>query len=300
MTTALTRVGRAHARVGLLGNPSDGYGGRVLALSLPQLQATAHATPSDEWQLSSSELLAATIDAASTRAPDLVAQPAALTFETAIPRQVGLSGSTAIIIAALRALASMVNHTWEPVALAKLALEVETEVLGWTAGPQDRVVIAHEGLLDMDFATPWNAACYRALDQRALPPLFLAWFEQQGTASDVVHSDVRERWEAGDTNVRQVMHRFAELAADGRHALDADEAAERWPSLLREAFGLRRELWTIADSDERLVRTGEDLGAGVTFAGSGGAVVGAVRDRSALSAIRGAYESVDARFMEIA
>ena len=37
----------APSRVGILGNPSDGYGGRTLALAVPQYQATVTLEPAD-------------------------------------------------------------------------------------------------------------------------------------------------------------------------------------------------------------------------------------------------------------
>lgn len=299
MTTSEHGVyfGSAHARVGLVGNPSDGYGGRVIAMTVPDFAATARVELATRWSFSESGLLAAIVQALRSRRPELVELPASLSFETTIPRQVGLAGSSAIVIATLRALATAQESTWDPIELARVALEVETEVLGWVAGPQDRVVQSIGGLVDMDFATPWRAQSYQQLDQSALPPLFLAWDRTTGQASHVAHSDVRDRWDAGDPQVVAVMGRFAKLGSYARQALDGARAAEVWPGLLNEAFALRSQIWPITDTDRSLVGVGESLGAGVGFAGSGGSVVGAVVDPGHMAALARAYGSIGAGFV---
>lgn len=123
-------------------------------MTVPHFEATVSLTPADQWNYADTELLEATVRALQARRPELIHEPAAMSFETNIPRQVGLSGSSAIIMAALRAFAQRSNTEWDLVELARTTLEVETQVLGWAAGPQDRVVQAFTGLLDMDFAEP--------------------------------------------------------------------------------------------------------------------------------------------------
>jgi glucuronokinase len=288
--------GSAYARVGLLGNPSDGYGGRVISMTVPIFEARVRAAPSFSWSFGGSELLEAAVEALVSRCPALVDRPAALSFETTIPRQVGLSGSSAIITAGLRALANRAGVSWDPVELARCALETETDVLGWAAGPQDRVVQSYEGLVDMDFTVGWQSDRYERLDPSRLPGLFLAWDQSVGEPSTVAHSDVRQRWLAGDKEIIGVMARFAEVAREGRSALDAGRAIERWPSLLREAFRLRSQIWSITDRDRVLVGIGETLGSGVAFAGSGGSVVGTVANAEVLGDLREQYRLAGAGF----
>lgn len=266
-------------------------------MTVPQFEATVSLAPADEWSFANTELLQATVTALRDRRPALVQAPAAMAFTTTIPRQVGLSGSSAIIMAALRALALRADIRWDRVELARTTLEVETHVLGWAAGPQDRVVQSYTGLVDMDFAEPWEPRRYHQLQVKNLPPLFIAWDRSTGQASDVVHSDVRQRWLDGDELVRSTMTRFAGLAVAGRTSLDAGTAAQQWPALMDEAFELRSKIWTITDADRSLVRTGRHAGAGVAFAGSGGAVVGSVEQPSALATVRRAYNDIDAGFL---
>ena len=73
---------------------------------------------------------------------------------TNIPRSVGLAGSSAIVIAVLRALCASHAIALAPDALARLALEVETEELGIAAGLQDRIAQVYGGVTFMDFGSP--------------------------------------------------------------------------------------------------------------------------------------------------
>jgi len=149
-------------------------------MTVPDFEATVSLAPADQWSFADTELLEATLIAVQQRRPELVTVPAAMSFETTIPRQVGLSCSSAIIMAALRALAHRAGDEWDLVELAQITLEVETDVLGWAAGPQDRVVQAYTGLVDMDFATPWDPNHYHRLSNQLLPPLFVAWNRSTG------------------------------------------------------------------------------------------------------------------------
>ena len=64
-------------------------------------------------------------------------------FETNVPRQVGLAGSSAIITALWKALMVFYDVSEEQIPLelqASLVLKVEQEELGIAAGLQDRVI----------------------------------------------------------------------------------------------------------------------------------------------------------------
>src|SRR5207248_8806701 len=73
-------------------------------------------------------------------------------FESSIPRQVGLAGSSAIIVATLRCLMDFYGVEIPLDVQPSLALAVEVEELNITAGLQDRVIQVYEGLVYMDFA----------------------------------------------------------------------------------------------------------------------------------------------------
>jgi hypothetical protein len=102
--------------------------------------------------------------------------------------------------------------------LASFVLKIETEELGITAGLQDRVVQAYEGLVHMDFTLPVLKAhdgmgVYTRLSASALPPLFLA-YAADPSDSGRIHAPVKQRWLAGDKEVVDGMNRIAALADD--------------------------------------------------------------------------------------
>ena len=224
---------RAHAypRLGILGNPSDGYGGRVLSLTFSDFKAEVEVTdagPSvgelfrrlESGAAEGIETLTSAAARSYARAHPLP-DSARLSFSTVtdIPRQAGLAGSSAVVTAALRALAGALGVHLSPRELALLAWEAETKELGIEAGPQDRVAQAHGGLLDMDFSKPWSEDSFRSVDPTLLPAMLVAWDSRPGSPSGDVHDEVRARHEARDPEVTQAMERFPQIAADGVLAL---------------------------------------------------------------------------------
>jgi len=161
---------RAHARAGLLGNPSDGYHGKTLSFIVRNFYAeivlydweTLEILPSkeDRGQFASIHelvhdvalhgyyggvrLIKATIKrfadfcAERTRAGEpgyvLGNQTFAIRYTTNIPRQVGLAGSSAIIVATLKALMDFYRVKVPKTVLPSLALSVERRELGIAAG----------------------------------------------------------------------------------------------------------------------------------------------------------------------
>ena len=73
-------------------------------------------------------------------------------YDSDIPRQVGLAGSSGIIVATLRCLMEFYDIEIPIEAQPTFVLSVEQEELGITAGLQDRVIQCYEGVIYMDFA----------------------------------------------------------------------------------------------------------------------------------------------------
>lgn len=239
---------RVHARIGLLGNPSDGFGGVCISLSLAnhwaEVRRTAAACIAHAARLSLNRraplqvtltpgglalrlcppggdaaagladggcrLMHATLlaleeslEAAGTPLPP--GSAFSLAYSTTIPRQRGLSGSSAIAAAALNCL--LRHYQLEaavPVAQRPALLLRAEASMGITAGLQDRVIQTFGGLLLMDFSAPEPRL--QRLDPSRLPPLWLIHRPggEPGADSGAVHSDVKQRWLAGDADVRWV------------------------------------------------------------------------------------------------
>lgn len=280
----------AQARIGLLGNPSDIYGGKGIGFSVAELGVTVTLTEAEAtsmpnelfqaaWQLVSAELAAAGIDP--TR------RPFGLSFESNVPFQGGLSGSSALVIAALRAWSRWFGLPMAATRMAEIAFRVENEVLGIRAGALDRLVQAHDGLLAMDFAEPFAPGAVERLDAGCLPPLLLAWHGVPGEKSGDVHGPMYARFQAGDAQVRAVMEELTANAVAGREAL-ADGDPARFLACVDRNFDLRASVFAIADADQQLVDLGRSLGAGAKFPGSGGAVLFACRDAQHLDEVAAA------------
>ncbi len=279
---AMTLSAHAHARVGLLGNPSDLYGGKGLGFAVEELVATVELHDSESiaipdgilrggWALFEGLLL--------ERGVDPVARPFALSATSDIPFQAGLSGSSALLIAAIRAWSRWYGMPCSRSRVAELAWRTENEVLGIRAGPLDRLVQSHEGLLAMDFAHPFAAASVERLDPALLPPLLIAWHGRGSASSGDVHAPIHARWRAGDESIARVMAALAENAVEGREALESG-AFERFRQCIDRNFDLRSEVFPIDPIDRSLVDLGRRLGAGAKFPGSGGAALFACRDEA--------------------
>jgi glucuronokinase len=255
--------GSAHARAALAGNPSDGFGGAVLACCIGELRAWASAEHATE---ATSDPPSALVDAAIAR---FGRGPCAVRWGTDVPREVGLGGSSAIVTAAVRALCALHGHALAADELAEMVLAVEVEDLGIAAGPQDRYAQAHGGLLLMDFAAPEPHV--ERLDPALLPPLYLAWRTDAAETSHVVHGGLRER--AAEPAVRHAMARLAGHARAARDALLAGDRAG-FADALDASFDEREALLALDPRHVAMVHAAREAGASANYAGSGGAIVG--------------------------
>jgi len=319
----------ARPRVGLLGNPSDLYGGAVIAFAFDAFRARARVSAGEALELSleggerlrctswpellgavdprscpsGPALCVAAAHALARRCPELAALPAddarsrlELEVQTDIPRQVGLAGSSAIVVSVLRALSNWFERPLSPFELAELALAAESEELGLLAGPQDRVAQAYEGLLHMDFSGRRSPESYTQLSPALLPPLFLAWDPCPGESSGAVHARLRERFDAGEELVVETLDRFPRLVREGLAALRSGER-ERFSELVDENMDTRSRIFAIAERDLEIALIARGHGASATLAGSGGALVGALPDETAWPALATALKEAGYRVL---
>lgn len=292
--TGMIRTVTCPARAALAGNPSDGYGGAVLAMPIPGLEATATITAADQCTIAAEDpdlhrLVTATVAAFT----DTLGTPPPVTISvtTDIPRSVGLAGSSAIVIAVLRILADAVNHVWGDIELAELALEIEADRLGIAAGLQDRLVQAVGRPILMRFAP----ISFTPVTLDADLPLFVAWDPVAAEPSGTVHRSLRQRFDAGESRVVDAMSELAGLAVTAGAAItngDHDEVRRA----MDRSFDLRASFLDVGERQRRLVDTGRRLGAAVNSAGSGGSVVGLASDPTSLPALAAAYRATGAGF----
>jgi glucuronokinase len=267
--STIVAEGRACARAALAGNPSDGYGGAVLAVELPALVARVVAVRGSGRIDPASDLVGATVARfARVLAPG--SEAADVAWSTTIPLTVGLGGSSAIVIATLRALSALTGITLEPAALAAFALAVEVEDLGIAAGLQDRVVQVLGGLVFMDFRP--ERPRYEPLDSGSLPPLVIACREESGGESGVVHGDLRARFEAGDPSVRAGIGSLARSAREARAALLSGDRAG-FGRCVDLSFDARLQMLRLDPHHVEMIECARAAGACANYTGSGGAIV---------------------------
>ncbi len=318
---------RAYARAGLVGNPSDGYFGKTISIIVKNYSAEAvlYETPrltivpaqQDMMEYASMEALASDIvtyghyggarlvKAAIHRfqrycidnSIELDSRNFTVEYKTNIPQRVGLAGSSAIIMAVLRALMQFYDVTIDKPLLANLTLSVETEELGLPAGLQDRVVQAYEGCVYMDFNRELMETRgygeYEPIDPALLPPLFVASQANLSEGTEVFHSNIRARWEDGDEKVHQAMWDFEECASEVRQLLLDGKGEEIGPVLNRN-FERRAAIYNIRESNLQVVQEARKAGASAKFAGSGGAFIGTYPDEAAFDRVKTALEKLGA------
>lgn len=321
---------RAYARAGLVGNPSDGYHGKTISISIRDFWAEVVLYEWDTVDIVLAEddrarfssvydlardvrlhgyyggirLIKATIkrfvEYCESRGLRLPGCNFSVRYATNIPRQVGLAGSSAIIVATLRALMAFYGVDIPLAAQPSLVLSVERDELGIAAGLQDRVIQVYEGMVYMDFdrsrehlVDGLKCYHYEPLDPALLPPVYLAYHDALSEPTEVFHNDIRARFDRGEVQVVDAMLHFAALAASAREAL-LDRDAPRLARLIDENFDTRRSIYRLPSWQVEMVETARRCGASAKFAGSGGAIVGTYRDEAMFADLTRALAAIHA------
>lgn len=315
----------ANARIGLLGNPSDGFFGKTISCILKNYAAkvVVYEWPELEIILSRQDrcefrqmedlvddvringlygglrLVKATIKVFAEycwrekiRLPQ---QNFSLRYETDIPRQVGLGGSSAIITAAMRGLSEFYRVSIPREILPGLVLSVETEEIGIVAGLQDRVCQVYEGLVYMDFnreaMNRLGHGIYESLDPSLLPPLYLAYRNDLGQISGIYHTDLRGRWNRGEGTVLRSMEEFADLAREGRDCLLRGDTV-KLAGLMDRNFEIRSGLSRLDPRNVEMIEMARSHGVSAKFAGSGGAIVGVCESDETFLALQEDFRTI--------
>ncbi len=317
--------GRAFARAGLLGNPSDGYFGRTLSACLQDFHAKVTLHESAELRILPAEgdldvtldsqgyyggprLLKAAIrvffEYCRQNRIQVLEKNFTLDYASSIPRQVG------------RALMAFYEVEIPREEQPGVILSAEMDELGITAGLQDRVIQVFDGLVYMDFSNramdETGPGFYEPIDPSLLPRLFLAYRtvpgqasgvvhgdlrSMPGQASGVVHGDLRSRWEAGDSEVSEVLGEIADLASLGREALLEGRLGD-FSSMVDHNFDLRCRIMSVDGGDLELVRTARAMGASAKLTGSGGAIIGVIDGDEEKERVQVALDDLGAQLIE--
>ena len=284
-------VSSAPGRAGIIGNPSDMYGGSVISCTTIEraqvvleecdqlvFEAGGQILPvrsKEDLRLRGDRFDVAGAVIGFLELEDLKFK---LSFRSEIPVQAGLSGSTALLVATLNALLALTNKQLNPFRRAELAREIELDFMKVVCGYQDAYMCTFGGINFMDFADkqfylgpekePYGTveSLEPYIDQL---PFVLAHTGMQ-RVSGAVHKPIRDRWLEGERKVRETYVRMAHLARIGKKAL-IDGDWEKLGALMNENHRLTRELGGSGPENEELIEVALDCGAlGAKLAGAGG------------------------------
>lgn len=322
---------RAYARAGLLGNPSDGYFGKTISITVrnfgaivsmyesPELIIEPQAADSHRFRnvyhliesinlsgyYGGDRLIKAAIkkfyeycDKNNIR---LVNRNFTIRYQSSIPRQVGLAGSSAIVTATMKALMKFYEIDIPVQILPSVILAAETEELGINAGLQDRVIQVYEGCVFMDFEKAYMArhqhGKYESIDPKHLPRLYLAYKTQLGKVSGKVLNTIKQRYDAGDKHVIDTLNKIAGLAEQGKDTI-INHDYELLNELINKNFDFRSQIMQISESNLEMVKTARACGASAKFSGSGGTIIGMYRDDEMLRKLILSLKKINARVIK--
>jgi galactokinase/mevalonate kinase-like predicted kinase len=286
----------APGRCGLLGNPTDMYGGSVISCSIAY---RAHVTvePADRLEVttcgqtlvigSPSDLMldGSLFDVARAVLDYFRGEPPVcrISYGSDIPIKAGVSGSTALTVAILFGLLRYKGLQRNLYQVAELARYIELNHLRVVCGYQDAYMCTFGGLNYMDFrgkqfyrhAEAELYATVEPLDRYVARLPFVLAHTGVAHSSDAVHKPIRERWLEGDQAVRRGYDEIGQLAREGKKALLAGD----WPRfgwLMNQNHAIQRDLGGSGEANERLLRVALEhgaLGAKLAGAGDGGTIV---------------------------
>ena len=221
-----------------------------------------------------------------------------LSYDSTIPRLVGMSGSSAIVVATLRALIQHYGVEVPKSQLPTLALSAETKELDIAAGLQDRVVQTYGGLVYMDFDQHLIETTGAGRYENLTPagdgslPVYVAFDPERAEVSGVTHRNLRQAWERGEADVVDAMQQLRQLTDAGRVAIESGDV-ETLHRVTDQNFNIRKRIMPIAPENQRMVDVARSSGASAKFAGSGGAICGVYRSEAEFEALREALSTIN-------
>lgn len=287
----------APGRCGLIGNPSDGYGGSMISCALaeramveihpaPDLSVDICGCAQDLPDEASLEFDGSFADVARAVFRFFSAERSRLRFHlvgcTTIPIEAGLAGSSTMLLCILAGVLRALNLNLNPYELAETARHIEFEILGCVCGFQDHYMSTFGGVNFIDFRgkDPLNqdGPVYATVEPLE-PFLWTLPFVLANTGirrnSGSVHGGLRERWIAGEPAVVEGYATAANLARAGKSALLAGD----WPAfgdLMNRNHAIQRDLGASGEANEKLIGAAlaaGALGAKLAGAGRGGTII---------------------------
>jgi galactokinase/mevalonate kinase-like predicted kinase len=291
-------VSTAPGRCGVVGNPTDMYGGSVISCSTAERakcvidnervdsitisagDQTQTVRVNDDLERRGDHLDLARVALKELGVLNAGVRPFSLATSTQIPMQAGLAGSTAMLAAIVGALLTVIDRRLCAHETAELVRKIEYESMGVVCGFQDAYMTVFGGVNYMDFRgknsfdTPETEKPLATVEPLSsqLPthlPIVLAHTGVKHH-SGTVHSSPRERWRAGERAFVDGYAEVADLARSGKRAILRREWA-RLGELINRNHAIVRDLGGSGEANEKLIAAALDGGAlGAKLAGAGG------------------------------
>ena len=281
----------APGRAGIIGNPTDGYGGALVSCSITE---RAEVTIEANDQLIIENRFGHTtlkwendfankgdyfdIVRSVLRYFKLYDLKAKITTKTTIPEQAGLAGSTAVLSAVLSAVTAYIGKDYHKYHLAEVNRIIELNYMKCQCGYQDAYMTTFGGLNFLDFR---GKEYYKELEK-----------EQYGTVERIsqfvtdipiivahtgikhhsgnFHKPLRERWLEGDPKVVKGYQEIMDIGREGKKAIINND----WDTLAYLMNQNHEIQDSIADSGEQnnyMIKVAKENGAlAAKLAGAGG------------------------------
>ncbi|MBW7997324.1 MAG: hypothetical protein FVQ81_12285 [Candidatus Glassbacteria bacterium] len=286
----------APARAGVIGNPTDGYGGSLISCTLGE-RARARISECDRIELSfggeestiESEadlrLDGGVFDIARSvvRYLRIAERKFRLEGTSDIPFRSGLAGSTAMLAAVFGAICRFVGREMTPYEMAETIRYIELNYMDIQCGYQDQYMTVFGGINYLDFRAK---EVYRDLSEEVFAtveplaahlselPFVLIHTGVQRVSGSVLRP-VRERWLDGDPVVVDGYKEISELARLGKRALLLGDW-EELGRLMNRNHEIQQALGASGKANDEFIELAlehDALGAKLAGAGGGGTII---------------------------
>lgn len=278
-------------RAGIIGNPTDGYGGTLIACSVEN-RAIATIEESNELvvkNFSGEKVLTWKNDFENQddyfdivrsvlryfKAYDMKAK---ITTTSNIPVQAGLAGSTAILSSVLAAIVEYLGINLHPYQLAEINRDIELNYLKIQCGYQDAYMTTFGGLSYVDFRgkeyyKDWTKEQYATsenLSQYVHELPFVIAHTGIKHNSGKFHRPLRERWLEGDKEVLDGYSEITNIAREGKRAL-LDKDWNELAYLMNENHRIQDSISNSGEVNRMMIKVAKENGAmAAKLAGAGG------------------------------
>jgi galactokinase/mevalonate kinase-like predicted kinase len=309
-----------YGRAGIIGNPTDGYGGTLIACSIKN-KAEVTIEECNELILENQfdrKILRWQNDLDNQgdyfdvvrsvlRYLKLYDLKAKISVKSNIPLQAGLSGSTAVLSSVLSAVLAFMGKKFNKYELAEINRVIELNYLKCHCGYQDAYMTTFGGLTYLDFRgkeyykelQKEHYAVVENLSQYVEELPFVIAHTGIKHHSGNFHKPLRERWLEGDKSVVNGYNEIAGIAREGKKALIKGDW-EQLAYLMNKNHEIQDSLADSGEQNTYMIKVARENGAlAAKLAGAGGGGTIIALTLSPLNTIKALREAGVNEFVEL-